>query len=85
MGSESSGDEFGILEDDRGIDTGVFQQRYFLHELPLACSPHPPPRRQISCTILSEADWRTTWAVARCGLGLVPVVQTAESEPRLNW
>ena len=32
-GPESSGDEFGILEDDRCIDTGVYQQRYLSHEL----------------------------------------------------
>ena len=30
-GAESSGDEFGILEDERCIDTGVFQDRYLLH------------------------------------------------------
>ena len=47
-GSESSGDEFGVLEDDRRIDTGVFQQRHLVHELVLACSPPPPPRPQIS-------------------------------------
>ena len=47
-GSESSGDEFGVLEDDRCIDTGVFQQSYKAHELVLACSPPPPLRPQIS-------------------------------------
>ena len=34
--SESSGDELGILEDDRCIDTGVFQRRYLVHELVFA-------------------------------------------------
>ena len=38
---ESSGDEFGILEDDRCIDTGVFQRRHLVHELVFACSPPP--------------------------------------------
>ena len=28
-GPGSSGDEYGILEDDRWVDKGVFQQRYF--------------------------------------------------------
>ena len=41
---ESSGDEFGILEDDRCFDTGVFQRRHLVHELVFACSPPPPPR-----------------------------------------
>ena len=41
--SESSEDAFGILEDDRCIDTGVFRRRYLVHE----CSPPPPPRLQI--------------------------------------
>ena len=35
-GPESSEDEFGILEDDRCIDTGVFQPRHLVHE-PLTC------------------------------------------------
>ena len=45
--------EFGILEDDRCIDTGIFQRRYLVHELVFACSPPPPPRFQISHTILT--------------------------------
>ena len=49
------GDEFGILEDDRCIHTGVFQRRYLVHELVFACSPPPPPRPQISHTILAQA------------------------------
>ena len=48
--AESSGNEFGILEDDRCIDTGVFQERYFLHELGFRLQP------QISFTILTQAD-----------------------------
>ena len=45
--------KFGILEDERCIDTGVFQRRYLVHELVFACSPPPPPRRKIS-----GANWR---------------------------
>ena len=51
-GLESSGDEVGILEDDRCIDTGVFQQSHFLHKLGIACSPHPvasPTDQQHRC------------------------------------
>ena len=44
--SESSEDEFGILEDDRCIDAEVFQRRYLVHELVFACSPLP--RRRVS-------------------------------------
>ena len=40
-GSGSSGDEFGVLEDDQCTDTDVFQQRYLVHELVFACSPFP--------------------------------------------
>ena len=40
-GMESSGSEFGVLEDDRCIDTGVFQQRYLVHEFVSACSLPP--------------------------------------------
>ena len=32
VGWRSSDDEFGILEDERCIDTGVFQERYLLHK-----------------------------------------------------
>ena len=64
-GPESSEDEFGILVDDRCIDTGVFQQRYLVHELVFACSPSPPLRPRVSHTILTEADWCSTRAVAR--------------------
>ena len=54
-GSESSGDEFGISEDDRCINTEVFQRRYLVHGLVFACSPHPPTRLQISHTVLTQA------------------------------
>ena len=40
-GSESSGDEPGILEDDRYINTGVFQRHDFLHELGFRLQPAP--------------------------------------------
>ena len=76
---ESSEDEFGILEDDRCIDTGVFQPRYLVHELVFACSPRPPPRPNVSHTILTQASWCSTRAVARCETGLLPVIQTVET------
>ena len=69
--SESSRVEFGILENDRCIDTGVFQRRYLLV---FACSPPPPPRLQIRHTFLTQADWCAVRAVARCELGLFPVI-----------
>ena len=77
---ESSGDEFGILEDDRCIDTGVFQRRYLVHELVFACS-----HLQTSHTILTQADWCAVLAVARCEQGLLPVITTAESGSRVFW
>ena len=53
---EISDDEFGILEDERCIHTGIFQSRYLLHELVFGCS-HPPPRRlHISFTILTQTE-----------------------------
>ena len=36
----------------------------------------PPPRPQISHTILTQADWCATRAVARCEQGLLPVIKT---------
>ena len=48
-GAESSSDEFGILEDDRCIDTGAFQELYLLHELMFACS-QPLPRQPQSAS-----------------------------------
>ena len=82
---ESSGDEFGILEDDRCIDTRVIQRRYLAHELVFACSPPPPPRLQTSHTILTHADWCAVQAVARCEVGLLPVIKTVESGTRVFW
>ena len=76
--SESLGDEFGILEDDRCIDTGIFQRSHLVHELVSACSPLPPPHLQISHTIVTEADWCAVRAVARCEQGLLPVITTVE-------
>ena len=71
----NSQDEIGVLEDDRCIGTGVSQQRHLVNELVLACSPPPPPRPQISYTILSQADWCAVRAAARCELGLLAVVK----------
>ena len=63
---ERSGDDFGILEDSRCIDTRIFQQRYLLHELVSACSELPAQHIEVSCTILSQLDWCAVRAVARC-------------------
>ena len=82
-GPESSGNEFGFLEDDRWIDTGVFQQRYLLHELVFARSQPPPQQPQISYSILSQADWCAVQKVARCELGLLPVVNTVNAGARV--
>ena len=78
---ESSGDEFGILEDDRCIDTGVCQRRHLVHELVFACSPPAPRHLQISHTILTQADWCAVRAVACCEQGLLPVVTTVSRDP----
>ena len=79
------GDEFGILEDDRCIDTGIFQRRCLVYELVFTGSPPPPPRLQISRTILTQADWCAVRAVAGCEQGLLPVVTTVESGSRVFW
>ena len=68
-----------------GIDTGVLQQRYFLHDLALACSPPPPPRPQISHTILTQAECCASRAAALCELGLFPVVKTTGPGTRVFW
>ena len=56
--AESSGDEFGILEDDRCIDTGIFQRRYrarigvCLWPAPTAAIPdqlHHPDSSRLAC------------------------------------
>ena len=80
-GAESSGDEF----DERCIDTGVFQERYLLHELVFAWSQPLPRQPQISCTILTEADWCAVRTVARCEAGLLPVVGTVGAGARVIW
>ena len=71
--------------DDRCIDTGAFQPRYLVHELVFACSPPPPPRPRVSHTILTQADWCSTRALARCELGLLPVIQTVATGFRVFW
>ena len=68
-GPESSSDECGTLEDDRCIDTGVFQQRYLPSRAGIRLLPPQQPR--ISCTILTQADWCAVWTAARCELGLL--------------
>ena len=78
-GLESFGDKCGTLEDDRCIDTGVFPKRCLLHELVFACSQAPPQQPQISYNILAQADWCAVRTVARCELGLLPVVNALEA------
>ena len=74
--TESSDEEFGILEDERCINTGVFQERYFLQELVFACSNSLPRQPQISFTFMTQADWCAARTVARCEAGLLPVLGT---------
>ena len=62
-GPESSEDEFGILVDDRCIDTGVFQPRYLVHELVFACSPLPP-RPRLSHIFLDSSRLVVRWPEA---------------------
>ena len=76
---ESSDEEFGLLQDDRCIDTGVFQERHFLHELVFACSQALPRQPQISFTILTQADWCAVRTVARC----LPVVGSVGAGARV--
>ena len=79
VGREGSDDEFGILEDERCIDTGAFQYRY-LHEFVFACSDPPRLLRpQISFAILTEADWCALRTDIKCDAALLPVVGTFES------
>ena len=78
---ESSDEEFGILQDDRCIDTGVFQERHLLHELVFACSQFLPRQPQISFTILTQADWCAVRTEARC----LPVVATMGAGARVIW
>ena len=43
-----------------------------------------PQQTEISCTILSQADWRAVRAVARCEFGLLPCVRVTESGSRIR-
>ena len=69
----------------RTSDTGIIQPRYLVHELVFACSPRPPPRFQISDTILTQADWCAVRAVARCEQGFLSVITTVGSGSRVFW
>ena len=82
-GAESSDDEFGILEDERCVDTGAFQKRYLLHELVFACTDPLPLRPQVTFTILTHADWCALTAVARCVVALLLVAGTLEAGARV--
>ena len=70
VGMESSDDEFGILEDERCIDTGAFKNRNFLHELVFACM-NPAPLRP---------HMRT---VAKCEVALLPVAGAMRAGARV--
>ena len=61
----------------RGRIWGVFQCLCLVHWL--AFRPLPPPRLQISHAIQPQGDdWCAVRAVARCELGLLPVLHTGE-------
>ena len=72
VGLERSDDEFGILEEERCIDKGVFQNRYFLHELVVACSDIPQ-RQLVGFAHLTQSDWCAVRTVARCEAALLLV------------
>ena len=72
VGMESSGEEFGILEDERCTYKGVFQNRCLVHESVLACDDIPP-RPHISFILLTQSDRRALRTVARCEGALLRV------------
>ena len=76
-GSESSGDEFGVLEDDRCIDTGRARVVFRLQPAPAAALPDQPYNTQ--------AMWCAIRAVARCELVLFPVIKTPETGAPVYW
>ena len=68
--AKSSGDEFGILADDRCIDTGVFQERNLPHETPPARDPAAAATNQLvrtaaRCEAGSPPDRRDFWGRVR--------------------
>ena len=84
-GSESSGDE---LESRRTTDASTQESSNIATSCTNWCldavNP-PPPRPQISYTILTQVDWCAVRAAARCELGLLPVLHTAETGVRVFW
>ena len=72
---ESSGDEFGILEDDRCIDTGISSVAISCTSW---CSPAAHSRRcALRSAILTQDEWCAVGAVARC--------QQDSSQPSRPW
>ena len=74
VGVESFDDEFGILDDDRCIDTRTLP--------PARALPRQP---HISFAILTHADWCAIGTVARCEAGLLAVVGTVGAGARMIW
>ena len=56
-----------------------------MHELVFACRPLPPPRptRSATLSLLKPGEWCATRAVARCELGLLPVIKNVETGDRV--
>ena len=73
VGMETSDDEFGLLNDERCIDEGVFQNLYPLHELMFACSDILP-RPHVSFILLTQSEWCALRTLARCEFALLPIV-----------
>ena len=76
--TESSDDEFGILEDDRCIDTCCFKHAAFCTSQYLLAANPLPRQPQISHTILTQANWCALRTTARCKLGVLPIARTLE-------
>ena len=85
-GPESSGDESGILEDDRCIDTGVFQKGCLLHELSIRLQPTPAAAatNQLHYPDSSRLVPKDSRG-ARCETGLLPVARTKGAGARVIW
>ena len=86
-GSESSGDGFGVLEDERCIDTGK-RSSSNATSCTSCFSPAARLRRrasQISHTILTQAEWCAIRAVTRLELELLTAIKTAETGARVYW
>ena len=72
---EEDGDEYGTLEDERGADDGLFQERLLLQERIFAHCEYLP-RRVLQGPLLDKADWCALRTVACRGSALVSVLET---------